>query len=217
MTVEEPDQQVADASNKTETTDTNTSTDITPQTPIILPTDPKKKRPRRLRKFLRAIKEIDGLLLLIGLLATASISYLVDRRNTIDRHASASVAVIDQALQTVISITEFDTDEQRHDFSQRMTTLRFLHYFGEYQVDVARGCLDLLIADVSRFSKGALPERSVGGKDKILAPHLAIFEDARALKVRIAAWKAHERTPYAVIWASRDDLFDACFQPLAQR
>lgn len=167
----------------------------------------------RFQRFAGFVKEIDGFLLLFGLIVTASLSFLVDRRNQIDRHASASIAVIDNALQTVLTINQLESTTPDPNFEERLTTLRFLHYFGEYQVEPARVCLDLLIADVDRFSKGALPERSLGDGAPRLEPHEAIFADARQLKNRIGIWRAKERAFYAVVLPSHAYVFDSCFAP----
>lgn len=193
---------------------------VVPVAPPVPPAEPVAPTPSPQTGFWHGVRKVlihsrlaDGLLFLMGVMVTASIPFLVDRRNSIDRHASASIAVVDQALQTALN---FSNGPTAGTVEQQLTTLRFLHFFGEYQVEDARPCLDLLIADVDRLSQGALPERPTAAGGAPLTPHEALFEDALILKSRIRAWQQAHRVFSAAFLSPRTDFFATCFRPLEQ-
>lgn len=165
----------------------------------------------RWKRTLQAIKEIDGALLLLGLMLTVAVSFVIDRHNRIDDNVYATHVVLDYGLETILA-QQIDGPLTRDDLlhQKRMSVLKYRAYVGEHRVDPAKSCIGELLTQIEDFGIDTVRVSYTADGTPIktgenLIRKIANFRD------RLNAWK-WDKQWFLRRLKSGDRAFDQCFE-----
>ena len=167
--------------------------------------------PSRWKQTLRAIKEIDGALLLLGLMLTVAISFVIYRKNRIDDNVYATHVVLDYGLETILA-QQIDGPLTRDDplHQKRMSVLKYRAYVGEYRVDPARRCVGELLTQIEDFGIDSVRVSYIADGTPVQTGEYLIRKISN-LRDRLNAWKWDKRW-FLHGLKSSDSYFEECFE-----
>jgi len=209
--------------NKEAQTDTQTSApkqksveDAAPlEKPVVeKPADkPENKPPKKwIRTIGSRIKEIDGLLMVLFLMATLLLTWDNSRRTEIRDRVSGTHANLEAVLDATLNLGSINISENVK--VQKLTLLMTLRHrvaSGSRTIKEAGGCVQKLVAHVDLYSRGNIVAYT-RDKQEIDRDAL-IFDLTRKLRNRIDAWEKKKRR-YFIGYFYPDDVFadEDCFK-----
>lgn len=156
-----------------------------------------------------------GLLGLAGILLGLAIGIYFEDRRLVFEEASASIRVIDRAIEVAVEIGAVQSNGHytgAEQFEKEVESLILLYYLGESRVESAQPCLTLLVNDVIRLSGdliegGSMPE----SPEVILPPYRLILAQAEGHKSKVIRWRqSHTVWTWLGLGEYNEEFFRAC-------
>lgn len=168
-----------------------------------------------LRRIGRQLFNNQGLLGLLGILLGLAIGIYFEDRRLVFEEASASIRVIDRAIEVSVEIGAAQASGHflgAEQFDGEIESLVLLYYLGESRVEAAQPCLTLLVNDVIRLANDLIEGGSLpGNQEVILPPYRLILAQAESHKNRIVRWR-NSHTVWTWLSSNRSEerFFSGC-------